>query len=118
MNILNLTQHVASPQQVETGVVEPENKKAVQTVLTFDSIPLDNEIWSRANVLAQIALASGCESAMVGGAPYLMGPLERALKEVGIKALYAFSVRESVEKMIDGKTVKTNIFKHIGFVGA
>ena len=118
MSILNLTQHVASPQQIESGVIEPENKKAVQTVLTFDSIPIQNEVWSRANVLAQIALATNHDSAMIGGAPYLMGPLERALNEVGIKPVYAFSVRESVEKVVDGKTVKTNVFKHIGFVEA
>jgi hypothetical protein len=34
----------------------------------------------------------------------------------GIKPLYSFSQRVSVEKEIDGKIVKTAEFKHMGFV--
>lgn len=56
--------------------------------------------------------------AMIGGAPYLMAPLEIALRDVGIRPLYAFSVRASVEKTRpDGSVEKINVFKHGGFVG-
>ena len=34
---------------------------------------------------------------MIGGAPYLMASLERALDAVMIQPVYSFSVRESVE---------------------
>lgn len=47
-----------------------------------------------------------------------MGALERALINEGIKPLYAFSLRESVERVVDGKTVKTTVFHHLGFVKA
>jgi hypothetical protein len=35
---------------------------------------------------------------MIGGAPFLMGPLEAALLKDNRVPVYAFSVRESVEK--------------------
>ena len=54
---------------------------------------------------------------MIGGAPFLMSPLESALLNNGIEPVYAFSTRESVEKKLpDGSVQKTNIFKHKGFV--
>jgi len=38
------------------------------------------------------------------------------LQKRGITVLYAFSERVSVEKEIEGKVIKTNEFKHSGFV--
>lgn len=56
---------------------------------------------------------------MLGGAPFLMAPLERAFVEAGWRVLYAFSRRESVEEpQPDGSVRKTAVFKHIGFVEA
>jgi hypothetical protein len=56
---------------------------------------------------------------MIGGAPYLMAPLERSLRSVGVYPVYAFSVRESVEQTApDGTVRKTNVFRHAGFVPA
>ena len=56
---------------------------------------------------------------MIGGAPFFMSALERALLDVGITPLYAFSIRESVEKAAeDGTVTKINVFKHVGFVEA
>jgi len=50
---------------------------------------------------------------MIGGAPYLMGILEECLRDKGIKPLYSFSVRKSVERTLeDGSVVKEAIFKH------
>ena len=117
MTILNLTQHEATEQQVEAGVVEPANKKAVQALLTFDEIPASEDIHERARALAIIARDSGCSTAMIGGAPYLMGALEKHLHWRFVQAVYAFSVRESVEQVAeDGSVTKTNVFRHVGFV--
>lgn len=56
-------------------------------------------------------------TAMIGGAPYLMAPLERALARYGVAAMYALSVRRSVEVLgPDGTVTKTQQFHHAGFV--
>ena len=115
--ILNLTQHSTTAEQSAQGVFEPKNKATVQQLLTFETLPEKEEIRARAEALAKIAEDEGAPSAMVGGAPYLMGALEKALKKRGIQPLYAFSVRESVEETLPtGEVVKKNIFKHLGFV--
>jgi hypothetical protein len=55
--------------------------------------------------------------AMIGGAPYLMAPLESALRAHGITPVYAFSVRESVDQVQpDGSVRKVAVFRHAGFV--
>lgn len=107
---INLTQHMAQPEQ---GCVEPETKGAVQALLTFDEMPDAAEILRTAGDLAAIAIDHGATEAMIGGAPFLMPALERALRRCGVTPLYAFSRRESVD-LPDGK--KTSIFRHIGFV--
>ena len=114
--ILNLTQHDGTPEQ---GVVEPTNKERVRTLLTFSTIPTRQEVERRATDLALIAIAEGASAAMIGGAPYLIPPLEAALKAVGVRPLYAFSVRESVERTdpATGEVRKTAIFRHLGWVG-
>lgn len=56
--------------------------------------------------------------AMIGGATYLMEALAKALRDCGIRPLYAFSTRVSVEQaMPDGSVRKVNEFRHLGFVG-
>jgi hypothetical protein len=119
--ILNLTQHAASPAQIEAGVVDltGELKEELTRHLTFDTLPTGSEIDRAARCIAAIASHLRVPAAMIGGAPYLMGPLEAALKAVGVKPLYAFSVRESVETTLpDGRVVKTAVFRHLGFVEA
>lgn len=121
MVIINLTQHPATPEQIEAGVVEPDaqTKAHIRRLLTFDELPSHGEITVRAMALAAVADLSGAEGAMIGGAPYLMAPLEIALNRVGLRALYAFSERVSVETTApDGTVTKTNVFKHKGFVEA
>src|SRR5699024_11202078 len=97
MKIINLTQHPATPAQIAARVEEPRDKKAVQALLTFGELPARSEIDSRAARLATIAAEHGAHNAMIGGAPYLMGALERALAKEGIMPVFAFSKRESVE---------------------
>lgn len=116
MKVLNLTQHAGTPEQ---GVHEPADKRLVQQLITFDELPSATEIADRARSLAALAKASGYEAAMIGGAPFFMGPLERALKSTGVKALYAFSRREAEDvKQPDGSVKKTQVFRHVGFVEA
>ena len=117
MNILNLTQHMATPEQYEAGVLEPENKVKVKDLLTFDTIPSILEMEQRAEELAYIAMVSKCTHALIGGASFFMSNLEYALINKGIKPLYSFSTRVSEERVDeDGNVVKINVFKHTGFV--
>ena len=117
MKILNLTQHQATPEQLAAGVVEPADKKQVVDLLTFDSIPTPAEMRDRAAKLAAIAAEAGVEAAMIGGAPFFMAPLERALLEAGVEPVYAFSLRVTEEvTQPDGSVRKTSVFRHAGFV--
>lgn len=119
MGIINLTQHQATKEQKSAGVVEPADKENVSALLTFDDITSTEERQQRAIAIADIAVKSGCRAAMIGGAPFFMAPLEKALLAVGIIPLYAFSVRESKEEPDgSGGVRKINIFKHSGFVEA
>lgn len=117
--MLILTQHAGTSDQAVAGVVEPADKRTVQALLTFEELPDAQEILRHATELAEIAHLSGHPSAMIGGAPFFMAPLEHALEKVGVKALYAFSKRESVEvhDPNTGEVKKTQVFKHTGFVG-
>jgi hypothetical protein len=116
---LNLTQHAASTEQVSVGVVEPADKQVVSKLLTFDTAPNGAEMERRAGVLAAMAASTGAPSAMIGGAPYFMAPLEKALKAAGIKPVYSFSTRESVDQpQPDGTVRKVAVFRHTGWVEA
>ena len=137
--ILNLTMHTATPEQIEAGVYEPEHHDEIKAALTFNTLPSKQEIETKAITLAALAvreifnqvLKTRPESeeqldlesqmlgmqVMVGGAPYLMATLEKALRSASLTPVYAFSKRESVEIVIaDGSVKKTAIFKHLGFV--
>ena len=138
--IINLTQHEMTGDQYKLNnedLVEikfkPYNGTSrgsadyIKKLLNFSNMPSKKEIITRAIDLA--AYASGLLNqaknkddklfALIGGAPYLMGPLEEALKQEGIQPLYAFSQRESVEtKNADGSVTKTAIFRHIGYIEA
>ena len=115
--ILNLTQHAATPAQVEAGVIEPEDKRAVQELLTFVGIPTWDEVFERARELAHLCDEANVTYAMIGGAPYLMGPLHTNLVSIGIIPLYSFTERRSVETVQpDGTVTKTAVFEHVGFV--
>lgn len=122
--IINLTQHVATPEQIAAGVVEPaaEDKKCIQQLLTFDEIPSVEELERRAYGLATLVTGMGASNAshhtvMIGGAPFFMGRLEAALKAQGHTPVHAFSKRESVDQVQpDGSIRKVATFRHLGFV--
>ena len=136
--ILNLTQHSPTPEQKLAGVtcgdITDGQEQELRKLLTFDTIPTPVEVRQRAQQIAAYAAKTttlvdyGGDSglcvnepfsrAMIGGAPFLMGPLEEALRRVGIVPLYAFSTRESVEQVQpDGSVRKVAVFRHQGFVG-
>ena len=116
--ILNLTQHIVTDEQVKDGVFEPhkEDKEKIKEILTFKNLPSKDDIKNRANKLRAFVITYGVDKVMIGGAPYLMSELERSLKEFNIQPLYSFTQRISIAKNINGEKVKTSIFKHIGFV--
>ena len=123
--ILNLTQHPATTEQIEAGVIDlPDSvRKELIKLLTFDQRPDREEIEDRAEAIALLADSllpeEGNPAAMIGGAPYLMAPLEVALRNQRIRPLYAFSRRESAEQVLpDGTVRKTSIFRHAGFIAA
>lgn len=124
LSILNLTQHQASPEQIAAGVVDlsPELRAKVSQLLTFDEIPTADEMIRRARLLAGIIegyslKVQDVEAVMIGGAPFFMATLEGELKSKGIKPLYAFSRRESIDEVQpDGKVIKKAVFRHLGFV--
>lgn len=121
MRIINLTQHPATPEQLEAGVIDTsrEDKIELGRMLTFSSLPSRQDVATRAEYLARLAVQYDAPYAMIGGAPWLMSALEAALFARRITPLYAFSVRESVETaMPDGSVQKVNVFRHAGFVPA
>jgi len=134
--ILNLTQHVATPEQSKAGVFEPsaEDKIMIQKILTFEEIPSIGDMKSRAYELSQIVSkiyndidiveeynhfdwVETERTAMIGGAPYFMSVLEEGLKHEGVKPVYAFSKRESVDQIQPDESIrKVAVFRHCGFV--
>lgn len=123
--MLNLTQHLATAEQREAGVFDlhPQHQAKLRDLLTFGALPTAEEVAVDAEVAADLAAdvaeVAGCRHVMIGGAPFLMPPLERALKQRGLVPVYAFSRRESVEETLpDGTVRKTAVFRHQGFVTA
>jgi len=117
--MINLTQHTATPDQIAAGVVDlPANERSrLGCLLTVDALPTTTEILGRCANIAD--LAAGFPTAMIGGAPWMMAALERALLARAVVPMYSFSVRESVEEITaDGSVRKVAIFRHRGFIEA
>ena len=124
MGILNLTQHRSSKEQRNDGVVDLNDAdyEQLQELLTFDELPDIGLMYHRAQMIRKLAKNEHNYkhlTVMLGGAPFFMALLERYLYDDGFghKIVYSFSKRVSEEYTDgDGKVIKTNIFKHIGFV--
>ena len=127
--MINLTQHNPSGAQKALGVKTfgefPEVKvrwssseDELRRLLTFETLPSALEIGQRAMALADLAAATGEKEALIGGAPFFMGPLADQLGLRGITPFFAFSQRETHETVMDGKAVKTSVFSHKGFIKA
>ena len=122
-------QHDVTPDQLAAGVIElpAAYKETVRKLITFDQLPTRELILERAAAVAETLAywwyrENGGNSpltVMIGGAPWFMGPLERALRNDHIVPVYAFSKRVSVEENLpDGTVKKTFVFKHEGFIDA
>lgn len=123
--MLNLTQHVATAEQLRDGAVEPEPdvKAEIQKLITFDRSVMDHpeQIWNRAKALTALIKREYplVNQAMVGGALYFMPALVRELKEAGIQPFFSYTDRVSTETQNpDGSVTKTLVFKHLGWVEA
>jgi hypothetical protein len=140
--ILNLTQHPATQEQKEAGVVDlPEGAlDTLKLLLTFNNLKdaqsakehaaqiaqliknltvIANDKYGGYDIPAFVPFREKTTHAMIGGAPFLMRHLEDALKAIGVQPLYAFTPRVVVEQTEkDGSVKKTAIFKHEGFVEA
>jgi hypothetical protein len=124
--ILNLTQHAATPEQLADGVrdLDAELRALLTAALTVEDLPTKAEILSRCQAVVDIALSTEANeppcTVMIGGAPWMMGPLAHELREqVGCRCLFAFSKREAVETTgPDGSVKKSSVFRHAGWIEA
>ena len=117
--ILNLTQHNATPEQRQAGVLDIGRQEAqrLRFLLTFDSPPIKRGMELRAKQIVLLAQRHEAKTVMIGGAPFFMSILERELMMAGINVVYGFSKRELVSETTEnGTVVKRNIFRHLGFV--
>ena len=112
------------------GLAPTTRESAMALAATFDVVIVETVgVGQSETDIAELAVSNGLGGddaddpvparAMIGGAPYLMAPLETALRVIGIEPVYAFSTRASVEQtMPDGSVRKVNDFRHAGFVPA
>lgn len=121
--LINLTQHKINSEQLANlfdhgiAVIDCEPQPHIQANITFDELPSPEVLRKRAFVVAEIASLQGANYALVGGAGYFMRHLEDELLARNITPLHAFTMREVVETVKDGETVKTAVFRHKGFIG-
>lgn len=120
--IWNATQHAATADQIEQGVVDlpVELRTQLAAALTFAELPTSEELRMRSIQVVGLIMTAGAkpgDKVMIGGAPFFMEELSHSVREMGMFPVFAFSRRESVEKqMPDGTVQKVAIFKHLGFV--
>ena len=124
--ILNLTQHNATKDQQDAGIIDMpvEFQVALKGLLTFTIQYTRADLEYRALQIHEL-VRDFCgtskevlEGVMIGGMPSFMPVLESVLISKGIKVGYACTERQSVDKEVDGKVVKTAIFVHAGMYWA
>ena len=124
--ILNLTQHNATKDQQDAGIIDMpvEFQVALKGLLTFPTTYTRADLEYRALQIHEL-VRDFCgtskevlEGVMIGGMPSFMPVLESVLISKGIKVGYACTERQSVDKEVDGKVVKTAIFVHAGMYWA
>lgn len=119
MILINLTQHSLTAEQLKDAVeVGNDVRDEVIELITFNGLPTAGEIKGNASRLAEICRDMRASHAVIGGAPYFMGPLEQALRKAGIVPLYAFTERVAVEvtNPETGEVTKTSKFNFAGWI--
>lgn len=120
--IWNATQHAATAEQIQQGMVDlpAELRTQLSELLTFEELPSAAMLRTRSIAVIGLLAVAGAkcgDRVMIGGAPFLMEELSHSCREIGFVPTFAFSRRESVEKVMpDGSITKTAVFRHLGFV--
>lgn len=80
MVIINCTQHNATPEQLQAGVVDIIPVAKRNEALTFESLPTTEDIRDHADTVVKMVsgVAEVGTLVMIGGAPFFMGSLEAA----------------------------------------
>ena len=124
--ILNLTQHNATKDQQDAGIIDMpvDFQTALKGLLTFPTQYTRADLEYRALQVHEL-VRDFCgtskevlEGVMIGGMPSFMPVLESVLISKGIKVGYACTERKSVDKEVDGKIIKTAVFVHAGMYWA
>ena len=129
--ILNLTQHNATDDQINAGIndIPVDFQNTLKGLLTFPTQYTRADLEYRALQIHEL-IRDMCgehfgappkhalDGVMIGGMPSFMPVLEATLVSKGIRVGYACTERQSIDKEIDGKVVKTAIFVHAGMYWA
>lgn len=96
MNIINLTQYPTTAEMKKLGIVDLKESayKTLLRHLVFMEYPDKARIKEAAKNIATLAytasVAYNADKALIGGTPFLMSSLEKALKKLGIQPVYLF----------------------------
>lgn len=114
MNILNLTRHTATSSQSEAGVIDLDYPDfcIILDHLTFKRPPSMDDLIIRADIIASIAVGYEYCDVLIGGPPYLTGPLITALRHYDLTPWFSFNER-ATDAFRGKQLVK---YKHTGFV--
>ena len=123
MNILNLTQHASTEDQLNDGVIDLQGdlKIALVAAITFPATYDHAELVSRAKRVVGIVKDSQIDAqhVMIGGMPSFMPVLQQVLQAAGYRVGYACTDRVSVDVPDgNGGVKKTSVFKHVGMYWA
>lgn len=123
MNIINLTQHAATEDQINDGVIDLQGdlKAALVAAITFPAVYDHAELVSRAKRVVGIVKDSQIDAqhVMIGGMPSFMPVLQQVLQEAGYRVGFACTDRVSVDVPDgNGGVRKTSVFKHVGMYWA
>ena len=122
MRLINLTQHLGTEDQYKDGMIElsKEAKAELIPLLNFEEIPTKEEMLYRAYTLISKAIINQPDNDgfVIGGAGYFMPYLISWANKFNRKCYFSFTKRMSEEKVINGSVVKTQVFKHLGWVEA
>ena len=148
MKVLNLTQHKATPEQIDAGVVDlhGQDLAELKMALTVKGIPTHQDIQDKCLIVAGIATRwyvkeleiwrDGCLDYPLHGVgllnairgmvmlgsmpPYAQKTLTETLQKCGFECVYAVSDRVERESLNTETGVVTKVveFAHLGFIQA
>ena len=90
--IINLTQHLVTYEQFESGVIDLEynTRSKLKKLITFDTLPSQHELSERARLVAILAHNTGAKKAMIGGAPFFHVTFRKGIKRTRNYSLLRF----------------------------